>query len=81
MRRIVVGIILWFAGGMALLQGLVTAVRWWRGEIEVMTAADWLWLSLLPPLLYVYLRHVSIFGCKQPACLLPDERHDQEPDR
>lgn len=81
MKRIVIGIILWFAGGMALLQGLVTAVRWWQGEIEAMTALDWLWLALLVPLLYVYLRYVSIFGCKQPTCLTPDERPDQEPER
>ncbi len=78
MRRIVVGIILWFAGGMVLLQGLVTAVRWWRGEIEVMTASDWLWLCLLPPMLYVYVRYVSIFGCKQPTCLTPDDQQKQK---
>ena len=81
MKRIVVGIILWFAGGMALLQSLVTAVRWWQGEIAVMEASDWLWLSLLPPMLYVYLRYVSIFGCKQPTCLTPEERSDQGPER
>jgi hypothetical protein len=80
-KRIIVVIVLWFAGGMALLQGLVTAVRWWHGEIGAMTAIDWLWLALLPPLLYAYLRHVSILGCKQPTCLLPDERQDQESDR
>lgn len=79
MKRIAIAIILWFAGGMALLQSLTTAVRWWRGEIAEMGASDWLWLSLLPPLIYVYLRHVSIFGCKQPTCLMPDERQDREP--
>jgi len=78
MRRIVVGIILWFAGGMVLLQSLVTAVRWWQGEIAVMEAIDWLWLGLLLPMLYVYLRYVSIFGCRKPVCLTPEDQREQK---
>lgn len=78
MKKIIVGIILWFAGGMVLIQSLVTAVRWWQGEIVVMTASDWLWLCLLPPMLYVYLRYVSIFGCREPTCLLPENQREQK---
>jgi hypothetical protein len=77
MRQTLLKIFLWFAGGLVLLQSLTTTLLWWKGEITHMTALDWLWVLLLPPMLYLYFRHVSIFGKPAPPCLLPEERREK----
>jgi hypothetical protein len=69
-------LLVWFGGGLLFLQSLVTTLRWAQGEI-VPDALDWAWIALFPPLLYGYLRHVSLFGCKEPACLVPGKEPPQ----
>lgn len=59
-----------------LVASLKVAVGWWRGELSLADDGNWLWLVLFPVLLVVWWRYFSIFGCKEPNCLLPrdDER-------
>ena len=60
-----------------LLALLVVCVKvtvgWWRDELALTEDGNWLWLLLLPLLLAVWWRYFSVFGCKEPACLLPDD--------
>ena len=49
------------------------AVGWWNGEVSLAEEGNWLWLALLPVLLWVWFRYFSIFGCNEPACLLPKD--------
>jgi len=72
-KKRIIAVLLWFAGGFAFIQSLHVTVAWWKGEIAVMTLADWFWVAMLPVLLYLYFRYVSIFRCKEPACLRPPE--------
>lgn len=67
-----VKLVVWMAGAFAFIQSVATAIRWWRGDIVMLTREDGFWLALLPLMLYLYFRQ-SVFGCKQPACLLPPE--------
>lgn len=56
-----------------LVGSLKVATGWWRGELLLENEANWLWLAMLPVCLAVWWRYFSIFGCKEPQCLLPDE--------
>jgi len=63
---------------LVLLLGLLVAalkvtVGWWRDEISLAEDGNWLWLALFPILLVVWWRYFSVFGCKEPACLLPKD--------
>jgi len=64
----------------ALLGMLVVSVKvtvgWWRDELSLTEDGNWLWLALFPLLLAVWWRYFSIFGCKEPACLLPKDEED-----
>jgi bacteriorhodopsin len=64
-----------------LLGLLVVCVKvvtgWWRGELSLAEDGNWLWLLLFPVLLVVWWRYFSVFGCEQPACLLPEQRDRQ----
>ena len=53
------------------------ATGWWRGELSLAEDGNWLWLLSFPVLLVVWGRYFSVFGCEQPACLLPDKRDRQ----
>lgn len=64
---------LWMIGGFAFLQSLLTVIAWWKGTLTDPTVLDIFWLAMAPVMAYVYLRHISIFGRKQPACLLPQD--------
>ncbi|MEK7811504.1 MAG: hypothetical protein AAB278_06785 [Pseudomonadota bacterium] len=62
-----------------LVLGLMIAafkvtLAWWRDEISLTEDGNWIWVSLFPLLLVVWWRYFSIFGCKEPACLLPNEK-------
>jgi hypothetical protein len=63
---------------LVLLLGLLIAclkvtVGWWRGELDLAEDGNWLWLVLFPILLAIWWRYFSVFGCKEPACLLPKD--------
>jgi hypothetical protein len=53
------------------------ATGWWRGELVLADDLNWFWLLLFPLVLWVWWRYFSVFGCEQPACLLPEERDRQ----
>jgi hypothetical protein len=54
-----------------LLDCIVTAVRWWQGELVAPTIVDWIEIGLLPVLLLVYLRYLSILRSDCRACEPP----------
>ncbi|MBI5007331.1 MAG: hypothetical protein HZB95_09455 [Nitrosomonadales bacterium] len=63
---------------LVVLLGLLVAsvkvtVAWWRGELSLADDGNWLWLLLFPILLVIWWRYFSVFGCKEPACLLPKD--------
>jgi hypothetical protein len=63
---------------LVVLLGLLVAcikvmVGWWNGEVALADDVNWLWLVLFPILLWIWFRYFSVFGCKQPACLLPKD--------
>lgn len=64
----------------ALLGMLVVSIKvtvgWWRGELSLTEDGNWFWLAVFPLLLAVWWRYFSIFGCKEPACLLPKDEED-----
>ena len=53
------------------------AVAWWRGEVRLDEDGNWLGVVLLPLLVWVWWRYFSVFGCKEPACLLPEEKSER----
>lgn len=59
-----------------LLDSLVTAVRWWRGELGAPTAFDWIEIALLPLLILVYLRYFSVLRPDCQVCA-PSSQHSQ----
>ncbi|MDH4215373.1 MAG: hypothetical protein OEV23_00525 [Gallionella sp.] len=68
----------WRPVSLAILLGLLVAsikvlVGWWHGELSLADDGNWLWLALFPVLLIVWWRNFSIFGCKEPNCLLPKD--------
>lgn len=56
-----------------LVAALKVAVGWWHDELDLAEDGNWLWLALFPVLLIVWWRYFSVFGCKEPACLLPKD--------
>lgn len=56
-----------------LIASLKVTVGWWRGELLLTEDGNWLWLALFPVLLVIWWRYFSVFGCKEPACLLPKD--------
>jgi len=56
-----------------IVAAVKVAAGWWHGELLLAEDFNWLWLVLLPLLLAVWWRYFSVFGCKEPGCLLPDE--------
>jgi hypothetical protein len=58
---------------MLLFYSVSVTVAWWRGEIALTSGGNWCWVGLLPILIGVWWRYFSIFGCKDPACLLPQD--------
>lgn len=56
-----------------LVVSVKVAVGWWRGELSLSEDGNWLWLALFPLLLAAWWRYFSIFGCKEPECLLPKD--------
>jgi len=68
-------IILAFAVGMifalSLVKSVTVTVAWWNGE-RTAGAWEWLWIGILPVLVFVFFRYYSVFrpGCR--ACLPPE---------
>lgn len=58
---------------MLLFYSVSVTMAWWRGEIALTSDWNWFWVGLLPILMVVWWRYFSIFACKNPACLLPED--------
>jgi len=52
---------------------LKVTAGWWRGELSLAEDGNWVWLALFPVLLVIWWCYFSVFGCKEPACLLPED--------
>lgn len=73
LKKAILRLLLGMGFGFAFLQSIVTTVNWWQGT-QPMTLWDWLWVGVFPVLLWIYFRHFSVLGCKNPACLLPEDK-------
>lgn len=60
-----------------LVAAIKVAVGWWRGELSLADDGNWLWLTLFPLLLVIWWRYFSVFGCKEPTCLLPEDKESK----
>jgi hypothetical protein len=56
-----------------LVYSVSVTVAWWRDEIELTSSWNGFWVGLLPLLIVLWWRYFSIFGCKNPTCLLPED--------
>ncbi|PIV76661.1 MAG: hypothetical protein COW56_01105 [Rhodocyclales bacterium CG17_big_fil_post_rev_8_21_14_2_50_68_7] len=72
MRRIGI-LIAAFAAMVAGIEGLRTALAWWKGELAHIGWTDALLLGCLPLAAALWWRYLSIFGRKNPKCLSTDE--------
>jgi hypothetical protein len=60
-----------------LVAALLRAQAWWRGELSEPGALDLILVASLPLLVWIYFRHLSVFGRGKGQCLLPpDDRSD-----
>ncbi len=57
----------------AFVESLKVAVSWWRGGQPPAQWWEWLGVAALPVLVFLWARHYSIFGKKEPRCLLPED--------
>lgn len=57
----------------AFVESLKVAVAWWRVGEPPSEWWEWLGVGSLPLLLFIWWRHYSIFGKREPQCLLPSE--------
>lgn len=57
----------------AFVESLKVAVAWWRDGRVPAEWWEWLGVAALPVLVLIWARHFSIFGSKEPQCLLPEE--------
>ncbi len=65
------------AGMVLAIESLRVWVQWWQGGLEHPGALQWLLAAALPVLAALWWKHFSIFGKKNPKCLMPGEdRHD-----
>ena len=56
-----------------LVVSVKVTVDWWRNELSLAEDGNWFWLALFPILPAVWWRYFSVFGCKEPTCLLPKD--------
>lgn len=57
-----------------MIAAFKVTLAWWRDEITLTEDGNGFWVALFPLLLVVWWRYFSIFGCKEPTCLLPKEK-------
>jgi hypothetical protein len=73
MRQVVLRVLALPALLMLLFYSVSVTAAWWQDEIELTSGWNWFWVGLLPLLIVLWWRYFSIFGCKNPACLLPED--------
>lgn len=64
---------LWLVFWPILVYSIATSVAWWRGEVALDEDWNWLGVVLLPLLVAIWWRYLSVFGCEKPACMLPGD--------
>jgi hypothetical protein len=72
MRRIA-AVALAFGAMVAAIEAIRVATAWWKGQLESIGAMEALLLAALPAVAWAWWRYYSIFGRKEPKCLLPEE--------
>ncbi len=73
-------LLLAFAGMVAGIEGVRRAVAWWNGVLSEPTFLDWLLITSLPLIGWLWWRHLSPFGKNRGRCLEePDPRTDNKP--
>ncbi|MCX8087601.1 MAG: hypothetical protein N3C63_11995 [Rhodocyclaceae bacterium] len=69
-------LLLAFAGMVAAIEGLHTALAWWRGELAEPGVLDVLLIGALPVFLWLWWRHLSPFGRGRGQCLAASCEND-----
>ena len=74
--RALIWFLSWMAFGLLLVQSVTVTLDWWQDKRTDVGAWEWLWIGLLPVLVFVYFRFFSIFrpGCR--ACAPDADRRD-----
>lgn len=70
-----------FAGMVLGIEGLRSAIAWWRGDLPAPNFFEWLSMSSLPLLGWLWWRHLSPFGKGRGQCLDAACRPDDAPRR
>lgn len=79
MRQAVLKVLALLALLALLFYSVSVTVAWWRNELALASDWNWFWVGLLPLLIVLWWRYFSIFGCKNPACLLPENKPVKKP--
>lgn len=74
-RRLLI-LALLFAGMVLGIEGLRNTIAWWRGVLPTPTFFEWLSMSSLPLLGWLWWRYLSPFGKGRGQCLDTSRRHD-----
>lgn len=78
-RRLLI-LALAFAGMVVGIEGLRTAVAWWRGALPTPSLLDLAAMAALPALVWLWWRHLSPFGKGRGQCLAAPRREDDATD-
>jgi hypothetical protein len=78
-RRLLI-LMLAFAGMVLGIEGIRAAIAWWRGVLPMPTFFEWVSMSSLPLLGWLWWRYLSPFGKRRGQCLDASCRRDTPPD-
>jgi hypothetical protein len=70
-------LLLAFAGMVLGIEGIRTAVDWWRGVLPAPTFLDYMLIGCLPLLAWLWWRFASPFGKRRGQCLDAACRRDE----
>lgn len=76
-KQLMLRFLLWMVFAVNLFHAIRVTAIWWRTP-EAIGGWDWLWIALLGPLVYIYIRYFSIIGCSAGKCAAPDDTSDRE---
>lgn len=72
-RKFIIAFVPGMVFAVIFLKSISVTVGWWRAEL-IAGPWEWLWIGLLPVLMFVFFRYYSIFrpGCR--AGCLPEDK-------